>query len=175
MATRDFQKTPSEYEERVLEIKRVSKKTKGGNKIGFTALVVIGDRKGKVGSGLGKASDVPSAIRKGVTVAKRNLVSVSLKGTSIPHDVTKKHSGAKMMLKPAPVGSGIIAGGVIRHVVELAGVSDISAKSFGSSNKLSNVRCTIEALQDLKFYTRVGKDSTEKVAESSEKVTDGSK
>lgn len=150
MVTDEFQKTQSDFEERVLEIKRVSKKNKGGNKIGFTALVVVGDKKGKIGSGLGKAADVASAIRKGVSVAKKNIVTVNLKGSTITHDVKNKYASAQMMMKPAPKGSGIIAGGVVRHVVELAGVSDISAKVHGSSNKTANVRCAIQALQKLK-------------------------
>lgn len=146
----DYNKQPKEFEERVLQIKRVSSKNKGGNKIGFTALVVIGDKKGRVGSGLGKARDVPSAIRKGVTIAKRTIRNVNLRGSTIPHDVDHKYASAQILMKPAPKGSGIIAGGVIRHVVELAGVSDISAKKYGSSNKTSNVRCAIEALEKLK-------------------------
>ena len=169
MATEEYSKQ-SEYEERVLEIKRVSKKNKGGNKIGFTALVVVGDKNGKVGSGLGKASDVPSAIRKGVNVAKRNVVGVNLDGSTIPHEVTHKYASAQLFMKPAPEGSGVIAGGVVRHVMELVGVSDVSAKCFGSSNRTANVRCAIEALAKLKPALNVstvgsssnkGKDETE--------------
>jgi small subunit ribosomal protein S5 len=140
----------SEFEERVLEIKRVSKKTKGGNKIGFTALVVVGNRNGKVGGGLGKATDVKSAIRKGINIAKNNLIEVSLKGQSIPHEVSNKFGSTELYMKPAPVGSGIIAGGVIRHVVDLAGIKDISAKMLGASNKTANVYCALEALEKLR-------------------------
>ena len=139
----------SEFEERVLEIKRVSKKTKGGNKIGFTALVVVGNRNGKVGGGLGKATDVKSAIRKGIAVAKSNLIDVNIKGQSIPHEVTNKFGSTEIFMKPAPVGSGIIAGGVIRHVLELAGIKDISAKMLGTSNKTANVSCAMLALKQL--------------------------
>lgn len=143
-----------EFEERVVHTKRVSKKTKGGNKPGFTALVVVGNKKGRIGSGLGKAPDIRSAIQKGITVAKKNMVDVNLKGTTIAHRVESKYGAARIMLKPAPEGSGIIAGGVVRDVVELAGVKDISTKMLGSKSKLSNVRCTIEALTKLKETTK---------------------
>ena len=139
-----------EYEERVVEIKRVSKKTQGGNKVGFTALVIVGNRKGRVGVGLGKSVDVKSAIAKGIGVAKKSIMNINLKGNTIPHEVLGKFRASSVKIKPAPEGSGIIAGGVIRHVMELAGVKDISAKMLGSSNKLNNVQCTFEALGKLK-------------------------
>jgi len=139
-----------EFEERVYHIKRVSKKTTGGNAIGFTALAVVGDFNGRVGAALGKSKDVPRAIQKAINKAKNNVVKVNLKGTTIPHDITNKYSAAKVLLKPAPKGSGIIAGGPVRVVLELAGVKDVSAKMLGSSDKLANVRCTIEALSKLK-------------------------
>lgn len=139
-----------EYEERVYHIKRVSKKTTGGNAIGFTALVIVGDRKGKVGAALGKSRDVSRAIQKAIQKAKDNIVEVNLKENTIPHEVKHKYAAAKVLLKPAPEGSGIIAGGPIRAVLDLAGVKDVSAKMLGSSDKLANVRCTIEALQKLK-------------------------
>ncbi len=146
----DYDSQPkSEFEERVLHIKRVSKKTGGGNKIGFTALVVIGDRNGRVGGGLGKATDVKTAIRKGISAAKANMISVNMKGQSIPHEVSNKFGSTEVFMKPAPQGSGIIAGGVIRHVVELAGIKDISAKMLGSNNKTSNVTCALQALNKL--------------------------
>ena len=126
-----------EYEERVIQIKRVSKKTKGGNKIGFTALVVIGNKKGKVGIGLGKSESVASAIRKAIQRAKDSVVEIDLKGN--------------ILLRPAPEGSGIIAGGSVRDVVELVGLKDISAKMLGSNNKNNNVKCAIQALEMLRF------------------------
>lgn len=144
------QETNKDFEERVIEIKRVSKKTRGGNKIGFTALVVIGDKKGSVSSGYAKALDVPTAIQKAITKAKKDLVKVNLKDSTIPHKVSDKYGSAEVMLMPAPRGSGIIAGGSIRTVVELAGIKDISAKMLGSNNKISNVRCSIKALKNLK-------------------------
>lgn len=151
----NFEEQPkSEFEERVLHIKRVSKKTKGGNKIGFSALVVVGDRNGRVGGGLGKATDVKTAIKKGINAAKANLVNVNMKGQSIPHEVTNKFGSTEVFMKPAPQGSGIIAGGVIRHVVELAGIKDISAKMLGSNNKTSNVECVLQALKKLQKVTQ---------------------
>ena len=113
-----------EFEENVVEIKRVSKKTKGGNQARFTALVVLGDRKGKVGIALAKAPDVRSAIQKSVAAAKRRMFNVTLSGTTIPFSINEKFSAAKILLKPAPPGSGIIAGGAIRVVLEAAGVKD---------------------------------------------------
>lgn len=142
--------TAKEFEERLIEIRRVSKKNKGGSKMSFSALVVIGNKKGKVGSGIGKARDVPTAIQKAVTKAKRNMIEVKLKENTIPHQVDEKYASAKVLLMPAPRGSGIIAGGTVRSVVELAGIQDISAKMLGSSNKTSNVRCAIAALKKLK-------------------------
>ncbi len=139
-----------EIEERVLEIKRVSKKTKGGNTIAFAVLAVVGNKNGKVGTGYGKAPDVASSINKAMGKAKKSMVSVKLNGPTIAHEVTAKYDSAKVFLKPAPKGTGIIAGGAVRAVLELAGVKDISAKMIGANNKISNVRCTIEALKKLK-------------------------
>ncbi|MBU0535025.1 30S ribosomal protein S5 [Patescibacteria group bacterium] len=140
----------SEYEEKVIEIKRVSKKIKGGNAVGFTALVVLGNRNGKVGHGYGKAKNVAEAIQKALTGAKKKMINIKLTGKTIAHDVDAKLGSAKVALRPASEGSGIIAGGSVRVVVELAGIKDISAKMLGSNNKLSNVRCTIKALEKLK-------------------------
>ena len=142
-----FRGEAKEFEEKVLQVKRVSKKVKGGNKIGFSVLVIIGDRNGRVGVGLGKAPDVVTSIRKGVRRAKKNVVTVPLEGTTIPHELRVKLGAAKILLKPAPKGAGIIAGGPVRAVAELAGISDISAKILGTSNKASNVYATLEALR----------------------------
>lgn len=139
-----------EFEERVVKVRRVAKKTKGGNKISFTALVVVGDKKGRVGIGLGKAVDVLSAIKKGVRLAKRELYKVPLKGTTIPHEVYVKRGAAKILLKPAPLGKGIIAGGPVRSVVEVVGIKDIVAKILGTKNQTSNVYATIKALKMLR-------------------------
>ena len=138
-----------EFSETVVAINRISKKTKGGNQMRFSALVVVGDRKGKVGVGLSKAQDVRSAIQKAVSFAKRHMIVVPLKGTTIPFDIRQKFSAAKILLKPAPAGTGVIAGGPIRVVMEGAGVKDVVGKILGTKNKISNVYATIEALKTI--------------------------
>lgn len=139
----------SEFSEKIVQINRVSKKVKGGNRIGFSALVAIGDRKGQVGVGLGKASDVASAIKKGISRAKKNLIAVPLSQTTIPHEIKVKRGAAKILLKPAPPGAGLIAGGPVRVIAELAGIKDMSSKILGTRNKLSCVNATMEALRKL--------------------------
>jgi small subunit ribosomal protein S5 len=137
------------FDEQIVNINRVSKKTKGGNKMGFTALAVVGDKKGKVGIGLGKAMDVSSAIRKGITLAKKHLFAVPIVNGTIPFRIDVKVGAAKIMLKPAPKGSGIIAGGAVRSVVSAAGIENISSKVLGTSNQANNVYATIEALRQI--------------------------
>lgn len=148
MANNYFQQD-KEFDEKVIQVKRVSKKTKGGNKIGFTALVVVGDKKGRVGVGLGKSKDVASAIRKSINYAKKHLVDVPIVKGTIPHDIRIKRGAAKLILKPAPEGSGVIAGGAVRSVVEAAGIRNISSKVLGTKNQASNVHATLEALKEL--------------------------
>ena len=138
-----------EFIEQVVKISRVSKKTKGGNKVGFSALTVVGDGKGKVGVGLGKAPDVSSAIRKGILLAKKHMIGVQLVNGTISSRVDVKVGAARVMLKPAPPGSGIIAGGAVRSVVAAAGISNISSKVLGSNNKNGNVIATLEALRQV--------------------------
>jgi len=138
-----------ELAETVIEIRRISKKTKGGNQIRFSALVVVGDKKGKVGVGLAKASDVRGAIKKSLEAAKRKMIEVPLAGTTLPFSIFQKYSAAKILLKPAPAGSGIIAGGAIRVVLDAAGVRDAVGKILGTNNKVSNVYATIEALKKM--------------------------
>lgn len=138
-----------EFEEKVVQVNRVSKKTKGGNRIGFSVIVVVGDKKGRVGVGLGKARDVASAIRKGISLAKKHLIDVPLVGGTIPHDIYIKRGAAKVILKPAPEGSGVIAGGAVRVVVEAAGIRNISSKVLGTKNPASNIYATLEALGSL--------------------------
>lgn len=137
------------FEEKVIQVSRVSKKTKGGNKIRFAALVVVGDKTGKVGLGLGKSGDVASAISKAVTYAKRRMINVSIKNETIPHPIFVKSGAARILLKPAPKGTGIIAGGAIRSVVEAAGIKNVSSKILGSSNKAGNAQATFKALMEL--------------------------
>ncbi len=144
-----YQPEVKEFEETVVQINRISKKTKGGNQIRFSALVVVGDRKGKVGVGLSKAGDVRNAIRKAIAAAKRRLITVPLKGTTVPYSIREKFSAAKILIRPAPPGSGIIAGGPIRVVMEAAGVRDVSGKILGTKNKISNVYATLKALESI--------------------------
>lgn len=150
MARFEFPKIEKEFQEKIVQVNRVSKKTKGGNKISFSVLVVIGDRKGRVGVGLGKALDVATGVTKAVEYAKKHLLIVPMKGTTIPHDVRVKRGAAEVLLKPAPSGSGVIAGGAVRSVVEAAGIRDISSKVLGTKNQASNVYATLEALRNLK-------------------------
>ncbi len=139
-----------EYFERVVQVNRVSKKTKGGDKRSLSVLVVVGDRKGRVGVGLGKAAEVQAAVRKATSYAKRHMITASLKGRTIPHEILVKNGAARVLLKPAPVGTGVIAGGAVRVVVEAAGIHDIVSKILGTKNQASNVYATLEALGKLK-------------------------
>ncbi len=143
-----------EFTETVVQINRISKKTKGGNQMRFSALVVVGDKKGRVGAGLSKAADVRGAIKKAIAAAKRRLISVALRGTTIKYSVREKFSAAKVLLKPAPPGSGIIAGGPVRVVLEAAGVKDASGKILGTKNKISNVYATLAALTTVSKYDK---------------------
>ncbi len=139
-----------QLEERVVKIRRVTKVVKGGRRRGFSVMVVVGDGQGQVGIGLGKADAVPDAVRKGVAIAKKNLITVSLKDTTIPHEVLANHCASSVLLKPAPSGTGVIAGGAVRAVVELAGIRDILTKSLGSANPINVVRATVSGLEQLK-------------------------
>lgn len=144
----------SEFFEKVVQVNRVSKKTKGGDKRSLSVIVVVGDRNGRVGVGLGKASDVQSAVRKATTYAKKHLITVPLKGKTIPHAILIKDGAAKVLLKPAREGTGVIAGGAVRVVVEAAGIHNIVSKILGTKNRASNVYATLEALRRLKINER---------------------
>ena len=143
----NYQQPDKEFSESVVQINRISKKTKGGNQVRFGAVVVLGDKKGKVGVGNSKAKDVRNAIRKAIEDAKKKMITVTMRGTTIPYSIIAKLGASKVMLKPAPPGSGIIAGGPMRIVLESAGIRDIVGKTMGSNNKISNVRATILALE----------------------------
>ena len=145
----------TELQERVVAINRVSKTVKGGRIYKFAALVVVGDGNGTVGFGMGKSGEVPDAIRKGIEDAKKNLIKVSLKGTTIPHEITGRYGAGSVYMRPAIEGTGVIAGGATRAILELAGISDILTKCLGSRTKINVVRATVDALQNLRTVESV--------------------
>ena len=150
-----YERGASEYEERVVALNRVSKTVKGGRVMKFAALVVIGDQKGTIGVGQGKAAEVPDAIRKAIEDATTNLVTISLKGSSIPHETIGEFGAGRVLLKPAAPGTGVIAGGAVRAVVEVAGIKDIRTKCLRSRNPQNVVNATIEGLKSLRTAEQV--------------------
>lgn len=142
-----------EFSESVVEINRISKKTKGGNQIRFAALVVLGDKKGKVGLGHAKAHDVRNAIRKAIEDAKKKMIVIKMHGTTISHSIEAKFGASEVLLKPAPAGSGIIAGGPMRVVLESAGLRDVVGKCLGSNSKMGNIKATIIALEKISYLS----------------------
>ena len=146
-----------EFKEQLIALNRVSKTVKGGRVARFAAIMAVGDGKGRIGVGLGKAAEVPEAIRKGIEDAKKNMITVSLKGTTIPHEVIGVFGAGKVLLKPAAKGTGIIAGGGVRFVLELAGIKNIRAKSLRSNNPANVVKATIEALKALRTAEEVAR------------------
>ena len=150
-----YDRGASEYEERVVALNRVSKTVKGGRVMKFAALVVIGDQKSTIGVGQGKAAEVPDAIRKAIEDAKKNMVTISLKGSSIPHETIGEFGAGRVLLKPAPAGTGVIAGGAVRAVVEVAGIKDIRTKCLRSRNPQNVVNATVEGLKSLRSAEQV--------------------
>ena len=145
----------SEFNEKLVAVNRVSKTVKGGRNMRFSALMVVGDEKGRVGCGMGKAVEIPEAIRKGTEAAKKAMITVPMKGTTIPHEVTGVFGTGKVKMLPAPEGTGVIAGGPVRAVLEAAGIKDIVTKSIGSNNKINMVRATLAGLSQLRSAEEV--------------------
>ena len=156
---------PKEFEEKLIQVDRVSRVVKGGRRFRFRALVVIGDGKGRVGVGVGKGSEVMTAIAKAVSHAKGQMVTVPLRDHTIPHEIEVRFAGARVLLKPASAGTGVIAGGAVRNVVEVAGIRDLLTKSLGSSNKVNNAYATMMALSQLRAVPARGKKAA-KAAET---------
>ena len=152
-----FEREPSEFVEKLVSLNRVSKTVKGGRVMKFAALMVVVDEKGRVGYGTGKAAEVPEAIRKGIEDAKKNMITVSLSGTTIPHEVTGEFGAGRVMMKPASEGTGIIAGGPVRAVMEAAGIKDIRAKCLRSNNPQNVVSATFEGLKSLRTPEEVAR------------------
>ena len=147
----------SEYKEKLVYINRVAKVVKGGKNFRFTTLMVIGDEKGKVGCGMGKAIEIPEAVRKGIEDAKKQMITVSLDGTTIPHEVVGVFGTGRVLLMPAPEGTGVIAGGPVRAVIEACGIKNIRTKSIGSNNAVNVVKATLEGLKQLQSAEQVAK------------------
>ena len=147
----------SEFKEKLVAVNRVSKTVKGGRNMRFSALMVVGDEKGRIGCGMGKAVEIPEAIRKGTEDAKKNMVTISLVGTTIPHEVVGVYGTGRVLLMPAPEGTGLIAGGPVRQVLEAAGVKNIRTKSIGSNNPINMVKATLEGLKQLRNAEQIAK------------------
>ncbi|MGB3714700.1 MAG: 30S ribosomal protein S5 [Candidatus Promineifilaceae bacterium] len=154
-----------EFDERIIDITRVAKVIKGGRRFGFRVVVVVGDNKGNVGFGMGKARSVPDAIRKALEAARKAMEPVAMVGNTIPHEIVGRHGAAKVMLKPASPGTGVIAGGSVRAVIEAAGYRDMLTKSLGSNNVLNVIQATMEGLRRLKNVRQVAADRDKEVAE----------
>lgn len=160
---------PKEFEEEVVQIDRVTRVVKGGRKLRFRATVVIGNKRGKVGIGIGKSVEVTGAIQKAIAKAKKSLLEVKIDGTTVPHEIRVKFKAAKLLLMPAAPGTGIIAGGTVRKVLELAGITDIMSKSFGTKNKVNNTKVTFKALEGLLETPKMAKAAKKAAAKPAPK------
>ncbi|HOM33771.1 MAG TPA: 30S ribosomal protein S5 [Clostridia bacterium] len=161
----DFDRTPSEFKEKVVRIGRVAKVVKGGRNFRFSALVVVGDENGRVGAGMGKAAEIPESIRKGTDDAKKNLINVPLDGTTVPHEIIGQYGAARVLLKPAAPGTGVIAGGTVRAVLDLAGIKDVRTKCLGSHNAVNLAKATIDGLSRMMTVEDVSKKRNKSVEE----------
>jgi small subunit ribosomal protein S5 len=162
---RSFQQEETEFEDRVIHINRCAKVVKGGRRFSFAAIVVVGDRKGQVGIGLGKAGEVPEAIKKAGKQAKKNLIKVPLEGTTIPHEILGHFGASRVLMKPAPEGTGIIASSSVRAILEVAGVKNILTKSIRRDNPHNVVRATLEGLQNLRTFGEIAQARGKTIAE----------
>ncbi|NDD90829.1 30S ribosomal protein S5 [bacterium] len=162
---RPFQQEESEFEDRVIHINRCAKVVKGGRRFSFAAIVVVGDRKGQVGVGLGKAGEVPEAIKKAGKQAKKNLIKVPLEGTSIPHEILGHFGASRVLMKPAPEGTGIIASSSVRAILEVAGIKNILTKSIRRDNPHNVVRATLEGLKNLRTFGEIAQGRGKTIAE----------
>ena len=157
MQRRDRDEQQSEFKEKLVAVNRVSKTVKGGRNMRFSALMVVGDEKGRVGCGMGKAAEIPEAIRKGTDDAKKNMINVPIQGTTIPHEVIGRFGTGRVMLLPAPEGTGVIAGGSVRAVIEACGIKDIYTKLQGTNNPINAAKATIEGLRELRSPEEVAR------------------